>query len=354
MRIDFITSSLSGGGAERVMVLLADGLADKGHEISIITFDNKNDYPTSKEVNRIFLSKGKIKNHTIRRLNELRKYYSNSKNRPDIIISFLPPINFAAILIAKMYRIKIIVSEHINHLQEGSVLDKFTRKKLYRFANITTVLTKFDVDYYKKFKANVVVMPNPCTFQPISNNNHERQNTILAVGSLNRINHKGFDNLIDLIVPVLNENPEWKLLIAGDGKIGLDKLQSQVAQNKIENQVEFLGFVSNINVIMKKSKLFVLSSRFEGLPMVILEAMSQGMACISYDCKTGPSDLINHEYNGLLVEDQNKLGMQKSLRRLINDDGLRQKLSENSLKSLDHYSLENILVMWQQIFNKLK
>jgi GalNAc-alpha-(1->4)-GalNAc-alpha-(1->3)-diNAcBac-PP-undecaprenol alpha-1,4-N-acetyl-D-galactosaminyltransferase len=353
MRIDFIISSLTGGGAERVMVLLANGFSEKKYTVSIITFDNKTDYQTDNNVNRVFLNKGIIRNQTIRRLIELTKYYSNPKNRPDLIISFLPPINFVTIIVSKLYRIKIIVSEHINHLQEGSVLDKFTRTKLYRFANLTTILTKFDIDYYKKAKANVVVMPNPCSFKPININNHKRRNTILAVGSLNRIHHKGFDNLLDLMVPILKENPEWKLLIAGEGKKGFVKLQSQVTENKIENQVEFLGFVSDINEIMKYSKIFVLTSRFEGLPMVILEAMSQGMACIAYDCKTGPSDLIRNGHNGLLIPDQDKSSMQLGLNDLIHDDHLREKISNNALDGLNQYSLENILLKWEQIFDEI-
>jgi glycosyltransferase involved in cell wall biosynthesis len=224
---------------------------------------------------------------------------------------------------------------------------------LYRFANFTTVLTKFDVDYYKKHSANVVVMPNPCTFHAIVENDRTKDNSIVAVGNLDRYHHKGFDNLITIVAPILKKYPSWNLKIVGEGDTGMNYLQDLARKNNILGQIIFLGFRKDVQDIMKNAEIFILSSRFEGLPMVLLEAMSQGMACIAYDCKTGPSDIIVNGTNGLLIEDQNIVAMQESLDLLINNKKLRKELSDNALTSLDRFSMQTIITKWEELFAKI-
>ena len=357
MKLDFIITALSGGGAERVMVILANNFAEKGYEVSLITFNGKPEgdaYHLDKKIKRIRLHDGKFSNHKIRSLNNLYNYYKTEQNRPDTIISFLTFTNLISILVAKLYKIKIIVSEHISHLQgpKPELLSNITRGYIYRLSDFVTVLTAFDIQYYKKRKANVIVMPNPCTYSPIEENNHKRDKVILAVGSLDRYHHKGFDNLIEFITPVLIANPDWSLKIIGGGITGEPHLKSLVKKNNITKQIIFTGFQNNVSEHMKNSSIFILSSRFEGLPMVLLEAMSQGMACISYNCKTGPSDIINHLTNGILVEDQNKSAMKKQLLELINNEDLRTSLSKNAVKSIDSFSIEAISSKWETLFKK--
>ena len=201
MRIDFILSSLIGGGAERVLVILANFFAQKSYKVRIITFNDGEAYTLDSNITRIKLHNGKIKNHKIRSLKNLYGFYKNRNNRPDVVISFITQTNFISIIIAKIFRIKIIVSEHNSYLQaqQPKVLTNFTRTFLYPFANYLTVLTKFDIDYYKRKKVKVVVMPNPCSFQSLRKSKLKRQKTILAIGNLDRYHHKGFDNLIKLI-----------------------------------------------------------------------------------------------------------------------------------------------------------
>ena len=352
MKIDFIIASLTGGGAERVLILLANELRKKNNEVSIITFNGQDDYAYGSGIKRVKLHEGFFNNHTIRRFFQLNKYYLKKKNRPDIIISFLPPVSFVAILVAKFYGIKIIASEHINHLQVENKTVAFTRNYVYRLANRITVLTKFDVSFYEKKGAKVVVMPNPCTFENIIANEHARKKVILAIGHLNRYHHKGFDNLIKLISPILEENKDWSLNFVGAGDKGQNYLKSLI-QGNIQNQIVFSGFSTEVKTLMKESAIFVLSSRFEGLPMVLLEAMSQGMSCIAFDCKTGPSDIITDGKNGLLIQDQNIGAMQDGLVQLIIDENLRKKLGDNAIMSLDSFSIDNIITKCQNLFEEI-
>ncbi|MET6991006.1 glycosyltransferase family 4 protein [Sediminicola arcticus] len=353
MKIDFISNSIAGGGAERVMVLLANEFINRNYDISIITLNTGQSYDVSSQINRVKLHGGNIKNHTIRRLLQLNKYYNKKENRPDIIISFLPPISLVAIPVAKLYKIKIICSEHTNHLNFGNYVTKFTRNYLYQFSDYVTILTSFDKLFYEKKGAKVQILPNPCTFSPLQKSKSDSEKIILAIGDLNRYHIKGFDNLINLISPILKEHSDWQLKIIGSGNEGLKFLNTMVIKNKMSHQIQFAGFRSDIDLIMQESEIFVLSSRVEGLPMVLLEAMSQGMACIAYDCKTGPSDIITNNQNGLLIKDQDMVAMQNGLETLINDQTLRRKLASNGIKSLENYSMDSIMLKWEQLFAKV-
>ncbi|GGW63285.1 glycosyltransferase involved in cell wall biosynthesis [Winogradskyella epiphytica] len=359
MKLDFVISSLGGGGAERVLALMVNSLAkDKKYQIRVITFfDREGEYQLNPRVKRVKLKPSSvIPSHTLRSIIGLSRYYKTKSNRPDIIISFVTLTNLITIVVAKMFKIKIIAQEHNSYLRfmEGRErITNFTKKHIYKRADVLTVLTSFDIEFYKNYGVNVKVLPNPCSFHAISVNNHEREKTILAAGNLNRYHHKGFDNLIKLIAPVLLAYPNWRLKIAGSGNEGLQYLKILAQENKILDRVIFTGFIDNIAEVMYKSSIFILASRYEGLPMVLLEAMSQGMACISFDCKTGPSDIIDNDINGLLIEDQNMLEMRKGLDKLINDNELRKKLSDNGIKSLNKYQISAITERYDAMFTEL-
>lgn len=355
IKIHFLVSSLHGGGAERVLALLANEFDTNNYLISIITFNKGNAYQLNPDIKKIQLHHGNIKNHKVRSWNNLRKFYKNRNNRPNVLISFLTHNSAIAITISKLYNIKIIVSEHNNHLYKESPpwLTDFTRNYLYRFADKVTVLTKYDLAFFKKKGADVMVMPNPCTFQPIEENSNKRQKNILAIGNLDRYDHKGFDNLIQLIAPILKEFPQWKLQILGSGDKGLTFLKKIAKNEGVEDCIEFLGFQDNIQHFMKTSEIFILSSRYEGLPMVLLEAMSQGMACISYDCITGPSEIIQNNVNGLLIEDQNQDVMRKELKKLIKNDSLRVSLQQEAPNRLADFEISTIIKKWENLFKEI-
>ncbi|MFD2098854.1 glycosyltransferase family 4 protein [Flagellimonas iocasae] len=356
MKIDFVISGLNPGGAERVMVILANHFSDIGHDVSLISLNEGDAYTISSNINRIKLHHGRIKAARIRGLFNLIGHYKDKKNRPDVMISFITLMNLLSIFVAKLYRIPIIVSEHNSYLryQKPKWLCDFTRTFFYPKANYVTVLTLFDLPYYNKKGCKTVVMPNPATFTPIAQLPATRKKYILAVGSLDRYLNKGFDNLIRLIEPILKANKDWDLKIIGGGDKGKPILTDLVAKNNLSERIHFTGQVNNVRDLMAESEIFILPSRFEGLPMVLLEAMSQGMACIAYDCKTGPSEMITQDVNGLLIDDQNEEEMQKGLTRLMESEHLRRQLGENALKSLEKYSIENVANIWEGLFQEIK
>lgn len=355
MKIDFVIASLNGGGAERVMVILANALCKRGYDINIITFSPGLAYKLDNRVNLIKLHDGRIKNHSIRRFFNLISYYRKKDRRPQIIVSFITLINLISIVTAKIYGIKIICSEHNSYLraQNPVFLTKLTRRLFYPKSDAITVLTSFDLPHYKSLKVNAVVMPNPCSFIPIENPVSEKNKALIAVGNLDRYHHKGFDNLIDIVAEVFVLRPEWKLKIIGKGEKGLAFLKEKVKNAGLESSIIFTGFRTDVAHVMSESEIFILPSRYEGLPMVLLEAMSQGMACIAYDCKTGPADIVKNGYNGLLIEDQNKERMIESVGNLMDNEKLRHRLSENGVKSLENFSVEAVLNQWEILFKEV-
>ena len=356
MKIDFVIPALNGGGAERVMVLLANHFQEKGHNVTIISFNEGEAYAVANKITRIKLHGGNFKNHKLRTLNNLRKFYATPKKRPNVIISFLTLNNLNSILIAKLYGINVIVSEHISSLGQTNPkwLTNIARNWIYPKANYVTVLTAFDIDFYKKRKCNVVVMPNPCTFPVLQENDHPRNKTILAVGSLSRYHHKGFDNLVQIVKPILETYPDWTLQLIGGGETGKKILKDLATKAGLKDNIEFTGFSNQVAHYMQKSAIFILPSRFEGLPMVLLEAMSQGMACIAYNCKTGPSDILQDQHNGLLIPDQDMTAMQQGLLTLMENEAMRESLGNNALQSLERFSIDTIAVKWEGLFEQLQ
>src|SRR5690606_14756579 len=186
MKIHFIINSLGIGGAERVMILLANYFAKKNHEVAIITFNEPEEFKPNDNVIRIRLHGGNIKNHTLRSIKNLFNQYHDKDNRPDVIIPFMTRSNFIGIIVGKRYGIKTISSEHINHLDKTDFIGNLTRKYLYKFSDVLTVLTDFDKKFYKKRGVQVEVMPNPSTFNIYKEQIRDRKKIVLAIGNLNR------------------------------------------------------------------------------------------------------------------------------------------------------------------------
>ncbi len=355
MKIDFVIGAMQGGGAERVVSLLSNHFAENGHQVRVITFYGKDAYDLHPKVKRIRFHKKSIINYaSFRGFFSLLVFYFKKRNRPEYISTHIGMVGYATILPAKIYGIKSVVSVHLNHLHLPSTLSiKFLWHVLFRFPNAITVLTKFDLPFFKKINPNTVVMENPCSFIINENVPQEREKTIMAVGNLDRYAHKGFDNLLDIVYEVFKTNPDWNLNIVGGGETGMAELKKKVQKLGIQNQVRFSGFRKDVKEIMAKSEIYLLTSRYEGLPMVLIEAMSQKMACIAYDCVSGPSEIIDDGKNGILVSNQNKEEMIQKLGELMGNEKMRASLKANATKSLDKFSLHTVGEKWERLLYSL-
>lgn len=343
MKITFVISSLSSGGAERVLSLLANSLS-KEHEIYVLTFSNDEPfYELYKDIKHIKLnllmeSKSfldSIKN-SVYRFIKLKKELK--KVNADVNISFMTHTNILSVLASKLNHQKIMISERIAYDFYNDRLLNFIRKIVYRFADMLVVQTYADKQNYT-FLENVEVIYNPLK---LPKSDAQKEKIILAVGRFDK--QKGFDKLIDAFSKI--DSKEWKLCIAGDGK-ERESLLDQIERLKLKN-VELIGKRKDIFEWYAKSSIFILSSQKEGFPNVLLEAMGSGCVCISFDCPYGPSEMIENGINGILVENQNVNKLSQEMQRLVNDEKLKNKLSSEAIKVVSTYKLENIVAKWQK------
>ena len=347
MKILFIISSLGGGGAERVVSLLANQLSDM-HDITIGTFSSeKSVYPLCnnirhKKLNLLKNSKNiwqKISN-VYDRITTLKRFFKDEK--PDVIISFMTHTNILSIIASKLNNQKILISEDTSYDFYNSQILFLIRKLIYPFSNFLVVKTIADKQNYN-FVKNKVVISNPLP-NLIENKIVPKEKIILAVGRLD--NQKGFDVLIEVFKQI---DTDWKLIIAGDG-IEKNNLLSLIDNT---TNIKLIGRVDNIFDYYNKSSIFVLSSRREGFGNVLIEAMSCKCAVVSFDCPYGPSEIIENNINGLLIENQNQKELKESIELLIENQNLRDRLANEAIKVEEKYNIDKIAKEWEKIIEKI-
>lgn len=360
MKLLFYIHGLSGGGAERVLVTLADAFVQNGENVTIAT--NTNIRPAYSINDRIYLRnirKGchesnnvlhRLRNALIMRKN-IRKIAKEEK--PDIIVALMSSVGCSVILFTLGLKIPVIVSEHTNVLRSFGRFFEIKRRILYPLASCITVLTKYDYMLWRTKYKNIVRMPNPINLKPISAGCNERNKVVLAAGRINQWHLKGFDNLLKCWGQICGEFPEWTLQIAGDAdKESLNKLESFIQKWNCHNVV-FLGFRKDLKSIMDQSEVFCLSSRVEGLPMVLIEAMSAGCCCVSFDVVTGPREIIKDGKSGLLAINQDVEDLIKKLKSVMGDTELRKKFQTNAPIDVRRYNTQSIVNRWYILFDKI-
>lgn len=357
MKILFYISSLGGGGAQRVLWTMANNLSTRfGHNVFVAT-DLSSDiaYQFDEKVQVVDLDKNiRVKHgiiHFFSLLLSIRRAYN--KISPELVISFQRGMNVMVLLTLLLTKAKIICSEHSYFFRKYGIVEDSLMHLLYWKANAITVLTRHDLKVCNNLgKKNVVYMPNP--LQSIDLADCVRKTQIIAVGALDRWKIKGFDLLIKAWGKICYNHPEWKLVIAGKGsRDSMEYLKYLVESNSCRNVV-FLGFKKDIHALMQESAIFVLSSRFEGLPMALLEAMQAGCCCVSFNCETGPNEIIQNEVNGLLVPAQNIDKLAEALDDVISNQKLRESLSSKARGAvLDKYSEDYVMTRWRNLFSKI-
>lgn len=356
MRILLFISSMESGGAERVMAILCNKLAERNHEIYLATnTDRPFAYPLCSDVHIIPLYPSNYARRS--RLFRFFALYSLIREiakrvKPEVIISFMYTLNAKVLLATLGLGIPVVVSERTTFDIRQSWLARFRRLYVNRLAACVTVQTQYDYRYLGKRLPRKTVMPNPLDF-PLRYDRTLKEKIVLTVGSVDRWEDKGFGILIEIWKGLVKEHPDWQLVIAGGGnEKNFECLKSVVERYGVTDSVRLLGFRKDVCELMYKSAVFVLASKYEGMPNCLLEAMSQGCACVSFDCVTGPAEMITEGYSGILVENQNVQKMAFALHKVMQDEELRNMLSEGALQDVTRYLPDNIIARWEVLLSE--
>lgn len=366
MRLTLVIASLGQGGAERTASALANAWAQQGHNVTLITLV-RDDVPAFALYPAVVLRQLKVRSgvtHNIlhglfrqfRSVRVLRRALRESE--PDLVISFMDIPNVLTILAARGFPAPVVITEHIHpaHYHIGWHWQALRRLVYHRADNLVCVSRPLLEWFLARTQVRGRVIPNPVAL-PLTNSVSSKRvekdsngHVVLGMGRL--VEQKGFDLLLAAFARIAERHPDWSLKILGGGPL-LGQLQAQAQNLGLQGRVEFTGALADPFPVMRAADLFVFSSRFEGFGNALCEAMACGLPAISFDCPSGPSDIIRPGVDGVLVPAQDVAALAESMDRLMSDEPERLKLAARAPEVLSRFGMPKILELWQQLFDDL-
>lgn len=359
---------MSGGGAERVVANLANEWAKRGWEITVITLTSKSMdfYELSSDLSRIALDLARESPNILKAIfsNLQRVFVIRRELRrlaPDIVLAMMTTSSVLAILASMRLGIPVIGTEHTYPpMQPVNLLWDRIRRWTYPYAARVVMLTSEGLSWLNDEipHARGAVIPNPvpyplAVFEPnlvVESLVKADRKLLLAVGRIDE--SKQFDRLIEVFSMRAELHQDWDLVILGEGLLR-ETLKSQIQARGLETRVHLPGRAGNVGEWYQRADLYVMSSRYEGFPNTLAEAMAHGCAVVSYDCDTGPRDIIRHGIDGLLVSPVGDLSaLANALDKLMRDDEARERMGQRGIEIRVRYSRENILTIWDKLFDE--
>ena len=345
MKVQLIIPSLKTGGAERVLSILANSWTKKTNvDVEIVLLTKGPSFyhldPSIKITELGFAAESKahirVKSIVLTALS-LRAHIKEQK--PDFVLSFMTKFNVFVLLTLIGLRTNVVVSERDSPSEDLPLHVTLLRRLLYKHASGIICQTQDSQHFIEKSTThnNVTAIPNPIQTPILSNEVTKSQKVILNVGRLHK--KKGQRDLIRAFGQL--DNDDWQLWFVGDGPLR-DNLLAEVQRLELQNRVFFLGTTKNVSLFLQQAEIFAFPSLWEGFPNALAEAMAHGVACVSYDCPTGPSDIIEHEVSGLLVPVGNVELLAHGLQRLIHNPDLRRSYGDNAKFSATKLDSEHV------------
>lgn len=367
-RILFLVSSMQGGGAERVAALLCNHWVTVGHHVMLMpTFSGRGEclYPLDSRVRLEYLADrvGTDRQsawHKLRRLGALRQIIQSE--RPDVVVSFLPHVNIAALLASFGLGVPVVVSERsYPPMRSVGIGIEQLRRWLYPRASAVVMQTERGREWLMATAPLALgkVIPNPVV-HPLPVGNllvapdkvvAKDRKILLAVGRLAEL--KRFDWVIHGFKKLAAYHPDWDLVILGEGS-ERGKLESLIHEMGLRSRVHLPGRVENLGEWYERAELYVLSSRFEGFPNSLVEAMAHGLPAISVDCDTGPRDIIRNDVDGLLVAtDDGGHELMQALDMLLTDPDRRNRFAAEAKGVRKRFSIDKIATEWDLMMERI-
>lgn len=363
-------------GTERVMSDKINWLAEQGHDIVLVTYE-QGDHPISiplhptvkfEDLNVRFFKLSVVplflkiwRYRQMKYLFKTRLQHLVDSVCPDVLVLTTYSINLIDIIADLKTNARIIMESHTacysvgkefdyssNPLMKllGRIYDKCNYRHL-KSLNKMIVLTKGDKADWSHYVDNVKVIPNPLTYYPMNVPEKKNMHRILCVGRLNE--QKGFDLLIDAFAIIASKCPEWRVDIYGHGE-DKEQLLAQIKENNLEDRINIRVPVSNIYEEYQKSDFFVLSSRYEGFGLVLVEAMSCETPCVSFNCKYGPDEIIDDGVDGLLVRSGDVCELSNKMLWMITHENERLEMGRKARLSASRFRKERVMLEWEQAY----
>lgn len=368
-----IAGTRHSGGMERVLANKANWLVQHGYEVMIVTTDQQGEPPffaLDKRISCYDLGIGYEENNGKSFLNKLIHYpikqFRHKKRlntllqqlKPDITVSmmcndvsFLPKMKDGS---KKILEIHFSKYKRLQYGRKGiwRIADiyrsKQEEKQVRRFHRFV-VLTDEDKGYWGNLP-NIEVIPNARTYNPPTTAmlNTKR---VIAVG---RYTHqKGFERLIEAWNLICRQHPDWHLDIIGDGE-DRPQLQELIEHYNIGTQITLCPPTKNMDAVYREASIVAMSSRYEGLPMILLEAQAYGLPIVSFACKCGPADVVTDGVDGFLVPEGDVESLASKLTTVIEDDALRQQMGRAARIASERYAEDVVMKKWIELFERVK
>lgn len=350
-KVLFVNRRLSVGGSERVMTILANGIAQSGVQVDMVVLqDMGRTYKVNDNVKVIQFQDDKLNpvSKAVKRTLRLRKVIKEGNY--DSIVSFMHLVNFYT-LIAGFGNKNIVISERGEPRKNRGLVMKLGRAILYPMAKMSVFQTEDAKSFFSgKIQNKSVIIVNPINDELPEPYSGEREKSIVAIGRFT--SQKNFKMAIDAFDMLHKEFPEHRLVIYGDGPLRNELVEySKVKEAK--DFYEFPGFVQDIPAKIAKAGMYISSSDYEGISNAMLEAMAMGIPSVCTDCPVGGARMmIDNNENGILVPVGDTKALYEGMKKVLSDKDFAYKLSENAVKIREKYSVETICKQWLEVLGK--
>lgn len=359
MKILVCIDHMESGGAARVTSIMCQGLAQRGYEVMLAYNRQRNTlYDCGTDVQFIdnYVARHG-KSHLagvmllIRRVKRYRQILR--ERQPDIIIGVEPEPYLYARWASIGSGIPVVAVDHTSYRRKQHWFTHWIRWRAYRWADKVSILSHVDEAILGKRLPNKTVIHNPIPF-PVMETDSPREKMILCVGRMDVWDVKGFDRMVDIWGKLAATHPEWQLVFAGGGNDEAFRFLRQKAQELgVEKQIQFPGEVTDMVSLYRRAAIFALPSRIEGFPMSLLEAASQGCACISFSIGGVAEEIYTNRQSGFIVEDDNEAAFADQLDTLIQQESTRERFSHAIREEMKRFSEEQFINTWEQLCRQL-
>lgn len=359
-KIAFYIGSLAKGGAERVIVNLAEYFHEQGYEVFVVTkLKEKDEYALNPQIHRIIADITKEEETDSRicnffaRVRKLRNIWK--ENDPDLIVSFIRKNNVMALLSSRFLSIPVVVS--VRSAPERELQGRMMKKIslfLFHFADgIVLQTTQAKSFFSKSLQKKSIILPNPVNPAFINRMQiSDRKKEIVTVGRIDQ--NKNQRMLVEAFLKIAEKYPEWSLHIYGKGEKEETALKKMVGDSHLDKQIVFEGQVSDVASGIKDASIYVLPSKCEGMPNALMEAMVLGIAPIATDCPCGgPADLIINGENGILIPVDDGEELRKALIKLMDDEEYCKKIGKAASNIVKKIHPDIVNKQWENYLDRI-